>query len=100
METLENKISPLRFVPLAFGVSSVFLSAIYMFQRSGMLWPYSADRFVQHHLDLIGNTAAIISLTGLALSLILSKRYRNSKIVKVGTVAVVVSCVMWLLQPL
>ena len=96
----QNKPVVQQCLPLASGMLSVLFSMVYHIQRYGMLRPDWADRFVQHHLDMVGGTAAALAVVGFILSLFAVKRFGGSTLVKAGVAATVVACILWLFQPL
>ena len=87
-------------MPLAFGVSSVFLSSVYILQRSTHLGPRSFERFVQHHLDGIGITAFALAGTGVAFGLYLLRFRAKTPLLVWGTVISVIGALAHLLMPL
>ena len=101
METQQNRKPVFRYAPLVFGILSILLSGIYQLQRTGNLQPHSADRLVQHHLDLIGGIAALLAFAGLILFFVLPKAYRECRIFKLGVIVCLIASVWgFLLLPL
>src|SRR5438552_2997128 len=94
MEVHDKNEDAVRYTPMAAGFLSMFFSTLYSLQRSGLLPLESMNRSVQRHLDLIGGTASVIGITGLAVSLIIARRERESKMFKFGVVLVVFAC-LW-----
>lgn len=70
-------------------------AAAYQAQRSGVFLNsfYQADRFFQHHLDLLGATSLLVSLVGMTAGLIILKFCGRSRLAVFGVILSAVALV-------
>jgi hypothetical protein len=101
MSTTTQHVSrPVACVPLVLGISALSAWAIYMLQRSGLLFPDSFERFVQHHLDVVGTASLALAAAGVAIGLYLGRGGRRTRLVLWGILVSVAGAVAQLLLPL
>ena len=87
-------------LPLALGGCAIGVSLIYMLQRSGLLFPHSFERFVQHHLDGVGIAAFGLAVAGIVLGLYLGRGGRRNGLLLWGTLVSLAGALAQLLLPL
>ena len=85
--------SAFRLAPLALGLLSLALLAVYLIQRTRLLQAQSTNHLALSYLHLIGAISALVALAGLALSLFLRKTFPRSTIVVIGGIANVIASV-------
>ena len=86
----------LELMPALLGFFGLVLSVAYQIQRTGAFVDsfYSLDRFIQHHLDIIGGFSSLIALVGVFAGLLILRLRSQRLLVKVGTV-VSVFVLLW-----
>ena len=87
-------------MPLILGISALLVWAVYMLQRSGLLFPHSLARFVQRHLDGVGMASFALAGAGIALGLYLGRGGRRTKLLLWGTLISVAGALAQFLAPL
>ena len=101
MSTTTQHVSrPVACVPLVLGTCALAPWAIYMLQRSGLLFPNSFARFVQQHLDAVGAASFALAAAGVALGLYLGRGGRRTRLVLWGILISVAGALAQLLLPL
>jgi hypothetical protein len=79
---------PLSSLPLLLGCLGCLLCGTYQAQRCGYFLDsfYTFDRFIQHHLDAFAGSAALTSLLGIVVGLVIHRIWRRSRIVMYGVI--------------
>jgi hypothetical protein len=78
----------MELLPALLGCIGLLISAAYQIQRTGAFADasHSRDRFIQHHLDVIGGFSSLAAVIGVLAGLLILRLRSQSLLVKGGTI--------------